>query len=211
MSKRILLQSKTMRSMNLFIYIQAAITMTAVINPMVAGMMLLQMEEGQSTKAKLTFTNKAVLLSTIVLLVSAILGQYILKFFGISLEVFKIVGGIIVAYIGFRMLAGQMLKVSINENSSTINDLVIFMASPGSIATAITLSAVHTPDQFPITSVTAIVFAMLFTFVEIVVMIKLAKKIDVSRQRLGTQFMGIIVIAMGMQFALEGYKDFMAL
>lgn len=197
--------------MNLFTYIQAAITMTAVINPMVAGMMLLQMEEGQSAKAKLAFTNKAVLLSTVVLLISAILGQYILKFFGISLEVFKIVGGIIVAYIGFRMLAGQMLKVSVNENSSTINDLVIFMASPGSIATAITLSAVHTPDRFPITAVVAIVFAMLFTFVEIVVMIKLTKKIDVSRQRLGTQFMGIIVIAMGMQFAFEGYKAFMAL
>ena len=185
--------------------------MTAVINPMVAGMMLLQMEEGKTAKEKLTFTTRATILSTIVLLVSAILGQYILKFFGISIEVFSIVGGVIIAYIGFRMLSGQMLRTSVNETSSTINDLVIFMASPGSIATAITLSAVHTPDRFPITSVIAIVFAMLFTFVEIVVMIKLAKKIDVSRQRLGTQFMGIIVIAMGLQFALEGYKAFMAL
>lgn len=197
--------------MDLYTYIQAAITMTAVINPMVAGMMLLQMEEGKTAKEKLTFTTRATILSTIVLLVSAILGQYILKFFGISIEVFSIVGGVIIAYIGFRMLSGQMLRTSVNETSSTINDLVIFMASPGSIATAITLSAVHTPDRFPITSVIAIVFAMLFTFVEIVVMIKLAKKIDVSRQRLGTQFMGIIVIAMGLQFALEGYKAFMAL
>lgn len=197
--------------MDLYTYIQAAITMTAVINPMVAGMMLLQMEDGKTAKEKLSFTTRATILSTIVLLVSAILGQYILKFFGISIEVFSIVGGVIIAYIGFRMLSGQMLRTSVNETSSTINDLVIFMASPGSIATAITLSAVHTPDRFPITSVIAIVFAMLFTFVEIVVMIKLAKKINVSRQRLGTQFMGIIVIAMGLQFALEGYKAFMAL
>jgi len=42
-------------------------------------------------------------------------------------------------------------------------------------------------------------------------MIKLSKKIDINRQHLGTQFMGIIVIAMGLQFALEGYKVFMAL
>jgi multiple antibiotic resistance protein len=197
--------------MNLYIYIQAAITMTAVINPMVAGMMLLQMEEGKSAKEKFAFTTKATLLSTLILLIAAILGQFILKFFGISLEVFRIVGGVIVAYIGFRMLSGQMLKSSVNENSTTLNDLVIFMASPGSIAAAITLSAVHTPGKFPITAVIAIVFAMLFTFVEIVLMIKLAKKIDISRQRLGTQFMGIIVIAMGLQFALEGYKSFMAL
>lgn len=124
---------------------------------------------------------------------------------------FRIVGGIIVAYIGFMMLSGRMLKSPVNEKSTTINDLVIFMASPGSIATAITLSAVHTPDKFPITAVIVIVFAMVFTFVEIVVMIRMAKKIDVSRQRLGTQFMGVIVIAMGLQFALEGYKSFMAL
>ena len=197
--------------MNLYIYIQAAITMTAVINPMVAGMMLLQMEEGKSAKEKFAFTIKATLLSTLILLIAAILGQFILKFFGISLEVFRIVGGVIVAYIGFRMLSGQMLKSSVSENSTTLNDLVIFMASPGSIATAITLSAVHTPGKFPITAVIAIVFAMLFTFVEIILMIKLSKKIDISRQRLGTQFMGIIVIAMGLQFALEGYKSFMAL
>ena len=197
--------------MNFYQYVQAAITMTAVINPMVAGMMLLQMEEGKSSKEKIIFTLKATLLTTIILLVSAIMGQLILKFFGISLEAFRIVGGIIVAYIGFRMLSGQMLKSSENENSTSLNDLVIFMASPGTIATAITLSAFHTPDRFPITSVVAILFAMLFTFVEIIIMIKLATRIDMSRQRLTTQFMGMIVIAMGMQFALEGYKAFMAL
>lgn len=197
--------------MNFYQYVQAAITMTAVINPMVAGMMLLHMEEGKSSKEKIKFTLKATLLTTLILLVSAILGQLILKFFGISLEVFRIVGGIIVAYIGFRMLSGQMLKSSVNENSTSLNDLVIFMASPGTIATAITLSAVHTPDRFPITSVIAILFAMLFTLVEIILMIKLSTRIDMSRQRLTTQFMGMIVIAMGMQFALEGYKAFMAL
>jgi multiple antibiotic resistance protein len=197
--------------MNLYTYIQAAITMTAVINPMVAGMMILQMEEGKSTKEKYSYTTRATLLATLILLIAAILGQFILKFFGISLEIFSIVGGVIVAYIGFRMLSGQMLKSSASGNSTSLNDLVIFMASPGSIATAITLSTVHTPDRFPITAILAVIFAMLFTFVEIVLMIKLSKKIDVSRQRLGTQFMGIIVIAMGLQFALEGYKNFMAL
>ena len=197
--------------MEFYQYIQAAITMTAVINPMVAGVMLLQMEEGKSARDKFIFTIKATTLTTLILLGSAILGQLILKFFGISLEVFRIVGGIIVAYIGFRMLSGQMLKSSVSENSTTVNDLVIFMASPGSIAAAITLSAVHTPDRFPITAVVAIIFAMVFTFIEIVIMIKLAAKINMSRQRLTTQFMGMIIIAMGMQFALEGYKAFMAL
>jgi len=42
-------------------------------------------------------------------------------------------------------------------------------------------------------------------------MINLSKKIGINRQRLEAQFMGIIVIAMGLQFALEGYKVFMAL
>jgi len=142
--------------MNFYTYIQAAITMTAVINPMVAGMMILQMEEGKSAKEKYKYTTRATLLATLILLIAAILGQFILKFFGISLEVFRIVGGVIVAYIGFRMLSGQMLKSSVNEKYSSINDLVIFMASPGSIATAITLSAVHTPGKFPTTAVMAL-------------------------------------------------------
>jgi len=197
--------------MDLNHYIQAVIMMTAVINPMVAGMMLLQMEAGKSNREKIILTAKTTFITTLILVGSAILGQWILTFFGISLEVFRIVGGVIIAYIGFRMLSGQMLqKMDIHESTS-LNDLVMFMASPGSIAAAITLSAVHSPNQFPVTAVAAVLFAMVFTFVEIIIMIRMATNINMNRQRLSTQFMGVIIIAMGLQFALEGYKQFMAL
>jgi len=197
--------------MDIYHYIQAAVTMTAVINPMIAGVMLLQMEAGKSNREKIILTLKTTALTTVILLISAILGQMILKFFGISLEVFRIVGGLIIAYIGFKMLSGNMLQSEVVKESNSLNDLVMFMASPGSIAAAITLSAVHSPNHFPLTSVVAVLFAMLFTLVEIIVMIRMSKSIDMKRQRLTTQFMGVIIIAMGLQFALEGYKQFMAL
>ncbi len=197
--------------MDIYHYIQAAVTMTAVINPMIAGVMLLQMEAGKSNREKIILTLKTTALTTVILLISAILGQMILKFFGISLEVFRIVGGLIIAYIGFKMLSGNMLQSEVVKESNSLNDLVMFMTSPGSIAAAITLSAVHSPNHFPLTSVVAVLFAMLFTLVEIIVMIRMSKSIDMKRQRLTTQFMGVIIIAMGLQFALEGYKQFMAL
>jgi multiple antibiotic resistance protein len=197
--------------MDIYHYIQAAVTMTAVINPMVAGVMLLQMEAGRSNRDKISLTVKTTAITTAILIGSAIMGQMILKFFGISLEVFRIVGGLIIAYIGFRMLSGQMLQSVDVKESNSLNDLIMFMASPGSIATAITLSAVHSPKSFPVTAVVAVLFAMLFTLAEIIIMIKMSKSIDMKRQRLTTQFMGVIIISMGLQFALEGYKQFMAL
>jgi H+/Cl- antiporter ClcA len=125
--------------MDIYHYIQAAVTMTAVTNPMVAGVMLLQMEAGRSNRDKISLTVKTTAITTAILVGSAIMGQMILKFFGISLEVFRIVGGLIIAYIGFRMLSGQMLQSVDVKESNSLNDLIMFMASPGSIATAITL------------------------------------------------------------------------
>ena len=38
---------------------------------------------------------------------SALIGLQVLSIFGISLDVFRIVGGMIIAYIGFDMLRGR--------------------------------------------------------------------------------------------------------
>jgi multiple antibiotic resistance protein len=73
-------------------YVQAEITVLAVINPVICGVMLLQIDGRSLFRKRLHDATKANLIIFIILMISALLGKYILQVFGISIDVFKIVG-----------------------------------------------------------------------------------------------------------------------
>ena len=135
--------------------VQAVVTVLAVINPVVCGAIFLtltpKLEPAQRRRASV----KVALSILIILVASALVGLKVLGVFGISLDVFRIVGGMIVAYMGFDMLGGhhtvgQAAPTGDNANlGSSLAPLIMFAAGPGTITAVVTLAAVHTPDGFP--------------------------------------------------------------
>lgn len=82
-------------------YFKAAVTLLAVINPVVCGVMLLQIEGKLAKKNMIFAATKSALTVLLILIYSALVGKYILNAFGISMDVFQIVGDVIIAYLGF--------------------------------------------------------------------------------------------------------------
>jgi len=191
-------------------YIQTAITLLAVINPVICGVMLLQIDGGSSLKHRLFNATKAALSVLIVLVLAALLGKYILQVFGISIDVFKIVGGVIIAYIGFNMFGGKPQPDDGEQKTpESLSTLIMFAASPGTIATVITLSAVHTVAGLPVIALVGVVFAVFLTWIVMLVMLVAAGRFHKGGHQMFTRFMGLILISMGLQFVLTGFKDFM--
>ena len=152
-----------------------------------------------------------------ILIASALIGLRVLSIFGISLDVFRIVGGMIVAYMGFDMLSGhhtvaQAPPADDNTNSPTsLAPLIMFAAGPGTITAVVTLAAVHTADSFPVTAIVAAVVGAAVTLAVLLLAIRLGSRAGGNTQALVTRFMGLIVASMGMQFVLTGLKDFLSL
>jgi multiple antibiotic resistance protein len=150
----------------------------------------------------------------IILVVSALIGLKVLSIFGISVDVFRIVGGMIIAYMGFDMLSGRQTVAQATPEhddvaaSTSLAPLIMFAAGPGTITAAVTLAAVHTPDGFPVTAIVASVIGAAVTFAALLLAIGAASHIGHSTQAMVTRFMGLIVAAMGMQFVLTGLKSF---
>ena len=148
---------------------------------------------------------------------SALVGLKVLGVFGISLDVFRIVGGMIVAYMGFGMLGGhntvgQAAPTGDNANlGGSLAPLIMFAAGPGTITAVVTLAAVHTPDGFPVTAMVAAVVGAAVTFAVLLLFIRMPSHPGGSMQAGVTRFMGLIVASMGMQFVLTGLKDFLRL
>ena len=84
----------------------------------------------------------------------------------------------------------------------------MFAASPGTIAMVITLAAVHNPDGLPISAMIGATAAILITVGIIILMEFLSAKKKPGGQGISTKFMGLIIVAMGMQFLLDGIKHF---
>jgi MarC family membrane protein len=197
--------------------VQAIVTILAVINPVVCGSIFLTLTPKLALAQRRWAAAKVALSILVILVASALIGLKVLSIFGISLDVFRIVGGMIIAYMGFDMLGGRH---TVGQAPPTDDDtdaggslapLIMFAAGPGTITAVVTLAAVHTPDGFPVTAIAAALIGAAVTFAALLLAIGLGSHLGRSAQAMVTRFMGLIVASMGMQFVLTGLKAFLNL
>jgi len=127
--------------------------------------------------------------------------------------VFRIVGGMIVAYMGFDMLrgrqtVGQASPADDDAPAASLGPLIMFAAGPGTITAVVTLAAVHTPDGLPVTALVAAAVGAAVTCTVLLLAARIGTRLVENTQALVTRFMGLIVASMGMQFVLTGLKAF---
>jgi len=201
---------------NLHQVLQAIVTVLAVINPVVCGSLFLTLTPNLTAPERRREAAKVALNILIILMGSALVGLKVLSIFGISLDVFRVVGGMIIAYMGFDMLGGGQKVVQAPPSAGEGTDaptslipLIMFAAGPGTITAVVTMAAVHTPTGVPLSALVASAIGAAVTLVVLLLASQLGSRINRNSQAIVTRFMGLIVTAMGMQFVLAGLKAFM--
>jgi small neutral amino acid transporter SnatA (MarC family) len=189
------------------------VTVLSLVNPAICGAMFAQIEESRSRRQQLADATKAVLATTVILTVSALIGTQLLHLFGVSLDAFMVAGGGVLAWMGFSMLSGQVTastSVSAPSNAdASLTPLILFAASPGTITGVITLSAAHTGLDLPVTALVAIAVAGIVIWLVLLLVSRVAEASEGGSARdMITRFMGLIVLSMGVQFALTGLQKF---
>jgi multiple antibiotic resistance protein len=194
--------------------LQAIATVLSLVNPMICGAMFARIEAGQARAARLADATKAALAVLVILVVAALVGARVLQIFGVSLDAFAVAGGGVLSWIGFTMLRASSAPVQdsskegANEKRS-ITPLILFAASPGTITGVITLAVAHAKLQLPVTALVAVAVATAAMWVVMVLMARGGTRATGGLWReTATQFMGLIVVAMGVQFALTGVRSF---
>lgn len=193
-------------------YLQATVTVLSLINPVVCGAMFSTLESGRPAGARVADATRVALSVLAVLLGAALVGGWVLHLFGVSMEALRIAGGGVVAWLGWGMLAGRKTvqpPASDDSGGSTILPLVLFAAGPGTITGVMTVSAHHSQLGLPLTGLVAVVLSVLVTWCTLLVSAHLKTRQGLVHD-LTTRLMGLLVLAMGVQIALGGIKDFLA-
>jgi multiple antibiotic resistance protein len=197
-------------------HLQAIITVLTLINPLMCAAIFAGIESGRPRGAQLADAAKAALAVLVILVLAALFGQRLLGLFGVSLDAFMVAGGSVLAWIGFGMLRGtpagpQGAGEAASQNRS-LTPLILFAASPGTITGVITLAVAQTREKLPFTALVAVCVGALVMWLVIALATRFGER---SHSGSGfvrdtvTRFMGLIVIAMGFQFALTGIQAFM--
>jgi multiple antibiotic resistance protein len=195
--------------------LQAIVTILSLVNPLICGAMFAQIDSGQPRATQLADATKVMLAVLVILVIAALVGARVLQVFGISLEAFSIAGGGVLSWIGFNMMRGSSAQAPQPSGDGagqrrSVTPVIMFAASPGTITGVITLAVAHARLRLPVTVLVAVAVAAL------VMWGVMALPRGGSGQRsgvlhdTGTQFMGLIVLAMGVQFGLTGFHDFLA-
>jgi multiple antibiotic resistance protein len=87
--------------------LQAIATLFLLVNPAMCAAIFAGLEKGRSSAHKTKDATKAILAIGVTLILAALLGSHILRIFGVSIDAFTVVGGIVLAWIGFSMLRGK--------------------------------------------------------------------------------------------------------
>lgn len=199
-------------------HLQAIATLFSLVNPAVCAMMFASAERGEDHAAMVRDATVAMLVVAAVLTVAAFAGAPILKTFGISLDAFSVAGGGVLIFIGLSMLSGKSSPstpetAARGSANNRLGSLILFAASPGTITGIMTIVAAHHRGSIPATALVAIAVVLGSTWA-LLLGVTFAGGGKPSRPSLArdmvSRYMGLIVAAMGIQFALTGYKAFMA-
>jgi multiple antibiotic resistance protein len=190
------------------LHLQAFVTVLSLMNPAICGMIFESSESTRSPAQRLADATKAAIAILVILELSALLGARVLNLFGISLDAFSVAGGGVLVWMGFSMLRGT--TAASGNKSSSLTPLILFAASPGTITGVITLAVAHSGSELPVTALTAVAAATLVTWFVMVLLARGSGKGGGGGFVRSTvqSLMGLIVMAMGVQFGLKGLSTF---
>jgi multiple antibiotic resistance protein len=125
-------------------FLKVFIPLFVVIDPFSSMVLFMSLTSGMDARAKKTITADAVIYGGIILIFFALVGNFIILFFGISIPALEIAGGLILLIMGIEMVR-QGDKPPSSGGRSTATDVGIvplatpLLAGPGAISLVIIL------------------------------------------------------------------------
>lgn len=174
-----------------------------------------------SEAERAAMVTRAVLVVFAVLVIFALFGNFIFRFFGVTIEAFRIVAGLLLLKIAFDMMEAKPARSrhtpeedaegAKRQDVALIPLAIPLLSGPGTISTVIALTgqAAKAPSVLPAFSVLLLAIALntLIAFISLRSATAITRLLKESGTRVVTRVMGLILAAIAVQFIITGIKD----
>jgi len=185
-----------------------------VIDPLAAAPVFVALTQGMSRAAARRVALRACLIALGVLVVFALSGALVFRIFGITLDAFRIGGGLVFLTIGLPMMAGHSeRKVPNDEPSngppqdpSVVPLGVPLLAGPGAITTVMVLMGQSRGPTWAAALLVALTLALAATCGALLLAPLVLRRLGPAGLDLVTRVMGLIVVVLGVQLMIDGVR-----
>ena len=196
-------------------------------NPLTTVALLMGLSRGMTEAERDRQALKASIYSFAIMMVAFYVGQLVMNLFGVSITGLRIAGGLIVAFIGFRMLfpeqkldetpevelRGEELRQRSKQDIAFIPLAMPTTAGPGTIAMIISVAAAM-KDKQPYADWVMLVAPPLTFFLACAILLLCLRSSGAIMRALGnsgveafSRLMGFLLVCIGVQFVINGVYE----
>jgi multiple antibiotic resistance protein len=189
-----------------------------IVNPLSATLIYVSLTSDLEPPARLTIAKDTCRFALLILLFAALLGTWILQLFGITLEAFRIAGGILLFGIGMEMVYAKVSRTKLTATEkyeSRENDDVAIMplaipmiAGPGAITTSIVM--MNEAMGMSVLAIGIVLCSIVLSIGSTYYMMRnsdyIMKRVGQREYRAINRLMGMLLIAIAVQFVINGIR-----
>lgn len=188
----------------------------AIMNPFINLPIFLSLTAGETVSRQRAMAIGIALYAAMMCAVIVLAGSSIISFFGVSIDAFRVAGGLVLLGIAFSMLNGSSItsheRGDHEKHPDEDGDIAFYpmtfpmIIGPGTIATLIIYSAqAHNAERF--VALAAVIAAVLLAlFVVLFFAAAIGKLLSAKMRVIMTRLMGMILAAIAVEMVLDGAK-----
>lgn len=191
-----------------------------LINPLGTMPIFMSMTASLNDKKRKYTAKKASIVAFFTIIAFAFSGQILFQFFGISVNSFRIVGGVIFFAMGWDMLQARLGNIKHTDDEKKIdayvNDISItplaipMICGPGAITNAIILMESSETIVKKIILIVVIFIVLWITYLILIGASKITDKLGDTGNKVMMRLMGLIVMVIAVEFFFSGLKPIIA-
>ena len=199
------------------LFVSSLITFFVVIDPPGCAPIYAGLTAGAPRAHVRAMAIRAVFVAAAILFVFALFGQDILHALGISLDSFRIAGGIMLFLIALEMVfekrtqrredrAQKIIDTPEEEDVSVFPMAMPMIAGPGSIASVMLLVSQNSGLDRALTILAALLAVLLLTLLALLTAGPLMKLLGAKAEAVITRLLGVLLAALAAQFVIDGLR-----
>ena len=197
----------------------ALVTFTSIlfiVDPIAVVPTYLVITQGETAEHRATTARRACIAAAVILIAFGLAGSAIFELFGITLEAFRIAGGLILWVVAMDMLHGERrtqesgpeIVEGQRKDDVAVTPLAMpMLAGPGAISTIIVLDGQARTVPRKLAVYASIIVTLFISWIVLRVGDRVIKRMGRTGVRVMTRIMGLLLAAIAVQFVITGARD----
>ena len=198
-------------------YVKIFIAILVIVNPLGAVPFYISLTTGLRPAERRTIPNQTSLAIAVVLVVSAVVGEALLRVFGISIASFRVGGGILLMLMAVSMMQARQsrsrqtpeeaIEAEDKDNIAVVPLAIPLLAGPGSISTVIIYASL---SQHPVHYLIIMASGIAVAFIIWLALHSaeyIAGFLGTTGINIAMRLMGILLAAIAIEFIASGAVD----